>query len=71
MFDFLADFLVRALSHFCNVFEDLGIFYVMVDVEMLGFIGVPFEFGILDFVFPVVRHVIVLGGNLRHQEEKQ
>ncbi len=69
MFDFLAYFFVRTLRHFGNILKNLGVFDIMVDFEMFGFIGVPFEFGILNFVFPVVRDVVVLARNFRDQKE--
>jgi hypothetical protein len=69
MLDIQADLFVGALSHFSDVLQDLGIVNVMEQLKMFSFIGVPFEFSILDFVFPVVWDIGKLRKNLCNAEE--
>jgi len=54
VFKVLAYFLIGAFGHLGNVFQDLDVADIIVDIEMVGLVMIPIEFFVDDFIFTIV-----------------
>jgi hypothetical protein len=59
--DLLADGFVSALSKVCDCLKVSGVIPVVINVKMIGFVNVPVELCIKNFVFSVIRKIDYLG----------
>jgi hypothetical protein len=67
----IADPFISAFSKGGHIFEDLQIFGVEIDVEMICLILIPVKFGIENFVLSEVRKVNDLGhAEMDHRKKK-
>jgi len=66
-----ADLLVSALCIRCEQLQGSHVFCVIINVEMCGFVFIPLEIYVIDFVLSVIGEVIELAkSHLCHKHKK-
>jgi hypothetical protein len=57
VFDVLADRFIGTLSQACDCLKVAGVIPVVKNVEVVGFVNLPVEFCVKDFILPIIGEV--------------